>query len=79
MLDRILGLFSNDLAIDLGTANTRVYGRGRGVVTSEPTVVAVQADGRGVDRVRALWHKFADHLEAVPAPEIFEVIADWPA
>jgi hypothetical protein len=33
----------------------------------------------GVDRVRALWHKFADFLEAVPAPEIFEVVADWPA
>ena len=33
----------------------------------------------GVDRVRALWHKFADHLEAAPSPEIFEVIADWSA
>jgi hypothetical protein len=32
-----------------------------------------------VDRVRGLWRKFHDHLEAVPEPEIFEVIADWPA
>lgn len=31
-----------------------------------------------VDRVRAIWHKFHDHLEAVPQPEIFEVLADWP-
>ena len=32
-----------------------------------------------VDRVRAIWRKFHDHLEAVPEPEIFEVIADWTA
>ena len=30
-----------------------------------------------VDRVRAIWHKFQDHIEAIPAPEIFEVVADW--
>ena len=30
-----------------------------------------------VDRVRILWHKFHDHLEAVPEPEIYEVVADW--
>ena len=42
MLFSILaGLFSNDLAIDLGTANTLVYVRGRGIVLSEPSVVAV--------------------------------------
>ena len=46
-LDSILGLFSNDLAIDLGTANTLVYVRGRGIVFSEPSVVAVQKDFRG--------------------------------
>ena len=46
-LDAILGLFSNDLAIDLGTANTLVYVRGRGIVFSEPSVVAVQKDYRG--------------------------------
>jgi hypothetical protein len=32
-----------------------------------------------VDRVRAVWHKFADHLEMVPSPEIYRVVADWPA
>jgi hypothetical protein len=30
-----------------------------------------------VDRVRALWRKFHDHLDGVPEPEIFDVIADW--
>ena len=54
MLDRLLGLFSNDLAIALGTANTLVFAKGRGVVSNEPSVVAVQTDERGVDRVRAV-------------------------
>ncbi len=53
-LDAILGLFSNDLAIDLGTANTLVYVRGRGIVFSEPSVVAVQKDYRGMKRVLAV-------------------------
>ena len=42
LFDAILGMFSNDLAIDLGTANTLVYLKGKGVVVSEPSVVAVQ-------------------------------------
>jgi rod shape-determining protein MreB len=54
MLDRVLGLFSNDLAIDLGTANTLVYVKGRGIVASEPSVVAVQTDKHGIDRVKAV-------------------------
>ncbi len=41
-LDKILGLFSVDLAIDLGTANTLVYSRGMGIVVNEPSVVAVE-------------------------------------
>ncbi len=53
-LDAILGLFSNDLAIDLGTANTLVYVKGRGIVFSEPSVVAVQKDYRGMKRVLAV-------------------------
>ncbi|MGA1797071.1 MAG: rod shape-determining protein [bacterium] len=42
IFDSIFGLFSNDLAVDLGTANTLVYMKGRGVVLSEPSVVAIQ-------------------------------------
>lgn len=38
----ILGMFSNDLAIDLGTANTLVYVRGKGIVINEPSVVAIE-------------------------------------
>ena len=37
--------FSNDLAIDLGTANTLIYLRGRGVVLDEPSVVAIRLEG----------------------------------
>lgn len=43
--DYLLGAFSNDLAIDLGTANTLVYVKGKGIVLSEPSVVAVRTDG----------------------------------
>lgn len=35
------------------------------------------SSAESVDRVRRLWHRFQDHIEAVPEPEIFEVIADW--
>jgi rod shape-determining protein MreB len=54
LLDPILGLFSNDLAIDLGTANTCVYVKGKGIVLSEPSVVAVRKDGKGPGRVLAV-------------------------
>ncbi len=42
----ILGLFSNDLAIDLGTANTLVYVRGKGIVCDEPSVVVIKKDNK---------------------------------
>jgi rod shape-determining protein MreB len=41
MLSRVLGMLSNDMAIDLGTANTLVYVKGRGIVLNEPSVVAI--------------------------------------
>ena len=54
ILDPILGWFSSDLAIDLGTANTLVYVKGKGIVLSEPSVVAVRKDGRGANKVLAV-------------------------
>ena len=52
----MLSLFSSDLAIDLGTANTCVYARGKGIVVNEPSIVAinkvngrVEAVGHGAD------------------------------
>jgi rod shape-determining protein MreB len=53
-LDPILGWFSNDLAIDLGTANTLVYVKGKGIVLSEPSVVAVRKNNRDRSRVLAV-------------------------
>jgi len=53
-LDRVLGFFSNDLAIDLGTANTLVYLKGEGIVLSEPSVVAIRRDSRGDRKVLAV-------------------------
>ena len=48
VLTSILGLFSNDLAIDLGTANTLVYVKGKGIALREPSVVTVQKDSKHV-------------------------------
>jgi len=45
-IHNILGLFSNDLAIDLGTANTLVYVKGKGIVCNEPSVVVVRKDNK---------------------------------
>src|SRR6478672_6023642 len=54
IFDWLYGLFSNDLAIDLGTANTLIYVKGKGIVSCEPSVVAVQRDVRGGRRVLAV-------------------------
>jgi len=47
MIGRVLGFFSNDLSIDLGTANTLIYMRGEGIVLNEPSVVAIRQDRSG--------------------------------
>jgi rod shape-determining protein MreB len=67
-LDRLAGTFSSDLAIDLGTANTLVYVRGKGLICSEPSVVAVAEDpnGRG-QRVLAVGHEAKEMLGRTPA------------
>jgi rod shape-determining protein MreB and related proteins len=54
ILDILLGPFSSDLAIDLGTANTCVYVKGKGIVLREPSVVAVKKDNRGQNKVLAV-------------------------
>jgi rod shape-determining protein MreB len=54
MFSAVFGLFSQDLAVDLGTTGTRIYQRGSGVVCDEPTIVAVFSDPRGARRVLAI-------------------------
>lgn len=48
MLPNILGWFSNDLAIDLGTANTLVYVKGKGIICNEPSVVVIRKDNKKI-------------------------------
>jgi len=54
IIDSLLGFFSSDLALDLGTANTLVYVKGKGIVLSEPSVVAVRTDKRSKNKVLAV-------------------------
>ncbi len=63
------GLFSNDLSIDLGTANTLIYVRGQGIVLNEPSVVAIRQDrGRGGPRsVAAVGSEAKRMLGRTPA------------
>ena len=65
-LDHLMGWFSNDLAIDLGTANTLVYVKGKGIVLSEPSVVAVRKNGRGRSRVLAVGREAKMMLGRTP-------------
>jgi len=65
-LDAVLGVFSSDLAIDLGTANTLVYVKGKGIVLSEPSVVAVRTDDRVKNRVLAVGLEAKNMLGRTP-------------
>ena len=65
-LDWFLGFFSSDLAIDLGTANTLVYVKGKGIVLNEPSVVAVQKDARGQSKVLAVGQEAKGMLGRTP-------------
>ena len=72
VFDALWGLFSTDLAIDLGTANTLVYVKGKGIVASEPSVVAIQRDARGEKRVLAVGREAKEMLGRTPG-NIFAV------
>ena len=60
--------FSNDLAIDLGTANTLIYMRGKGIVLNEPSVVAIRQEGgpNGKTTIHAVGHSAKQMLGRVP-------------
>jgi len=60
-------LFSNDLAIDLGTANTLIYVRGKGIVSCEPSVVAVETSQNGRRRVSHVGREAKEMLGRTPA------------
>lgn len=86
MFNKIRGLFSNDLAIDLGTANTLICMPGQGVVLSEPSVVAIKSDqSRGVKTIVAVGEETKNMLGRTPTnitaikPLKDGVIADFAA
>jgi len=66
MLDWLLGGFSSDLAIDLGTANTLVFVKGKGIVCQEPSVVAVRKGERGDGKVLAVGREAKEMLGKTP-------------
>ena len=83
LLDPVLGLFSNDLAIDLGTANTLVYVKGKGIVLNEPSVVAVRRRDQGRSKILAIGKEAKTMLGRTPGdiiatrPMADGVIADF--
>jgi rod shape-determining protein MreB len=64
--DRFLDFFSNDLAIDLGTANCLVYAKDRGIIVNEPSVVAVHMGARGEQKVLAVGTEAKQMLGRTP-------------
>lgn len=82
MLHKILGWFSNDLAVDLGTANTLVLVKGKGVICDEPSVVVIRRDNKkliavGADAKKMLGKTPADIIAIKPLKD--GVIADFDA
>ncbi len=81
-LNNILGLFSNDLAIDLGTANTLVFVKGKGIVCDEPSVVVIRKDTKktiavGAEAKKMLGKTPANIMAIRPMKD--GVIADFDA
>lgn len=67
MIKSFAGLFSTDLAIDLGTANTLVYQKGKGIIINEPSVVAIEMSDTGNKIVRAVGQAAKEMLGRTPA------------
>jgi rod shape-determining protein MreB len=80
ILSRFLGRISHDIAIDLGTANTLVYVRGRGVVIREPSVVAVNKRTKEIlaigEDAKRMVGRTPSHIVAV-RPLVDGVISDF--
>ncbi len=66
IFNKLIGLFSNDLSIDLGTANTIVIAKGRGIIINEPSVVAVKTEKYGQTRVLAVGQEAKDMVGKTP-------------
>ncbi|MEA2110831.1 MAG: rod shape-determining protein [Campylobacterota bacterium] len=65
-LNKLIGMFSNDLSIDLGTANTIVIAKGQGIVINEPSVVAVKTEKFGIQKVLAVGREAKEMVGKTP-------------
>ncbi|MCL4432700.1 MAG: rod shape-determining protein [Epsilonproteobacteria bacterium] len=66
LFNKFIGMFSNDLSIDLGTANTLVIVKGKGIVINEPSVVAVKTERNGHQRVLAVGREAKEMVGKTP-------------
>jgi len=66
MFKKLMGAFSNDMAIDLGTANTLVLIKGQGISINEPSVVAIQFDKHGQQHILAVGQEAKDMVGKTP-------------
>lgn len=66
LMDKFFGFFSSDMAMDLGTANTLVSVKGKGIIINEPSVVAVQTDRYGRDRILAVGQEAKQMIGKTP-------------
>ncbi|MRI58012.1 MAG: rod shape-determining protein, partial [Epsilonproteobacteria bacterium] len=66
IFDKIIGMFSNDMGIDLGTANTLVLSRGEGIIINEPSVVAIKSDRYGRQKILAVGKEAKEMVGKTP-------------
>ncbi len=66
VFDKLIGMFSNDMGIDLGTANTLVLSRGEGIIINEPSVVAIKSDKHGRQRILAVGREAKEMVGKTP-------------
>ena len=70
MLKKFRGMFSNDLSIDLGTANTLIYVKGQGIVLNEPSVVAIRQDRAGSPKSGVEF--YSKHLDCCNLASVYQ-------
>jgi rod shape-determining protein MreB len=80
MIGRLLGMFSHDIGIDLGTANTLVYVRGKGIIINEPSVVAINQRTKQIlaigEEARKMVGRTPSHIVAI-RPLVDGVVSDF--
>src|SRR3972149_1513633 len=80
ILDRLWGIFSHDIGVDLGTANTLVYVRGKGIVINEPSVVAINQKSKQIlaigNEARKMVGRTPAHIVAI-RPLVDGVVSDF--